>query len=212
MGKQGVLGCGYGLGYKGFIRMLDEIYDVEISEDESKRVVNAYRESSPNVVKLWDRLGKGFVFVVAKKTERVRVTRNIYMGMITVGGVPYAYMELPSGRRLYYARPELDSTPRGPCVRYFGRDIHQGGAWTMIRTYGGKLAENATQAVSRDIIAASLVRLTDRGFPLVMTVHDETVSEGGDPKEFKEIMETAPKWAEGLPLEVDVFESPRYRK
>jgi DNA polymerase len=211
MGKQAELGCGYGLGHKGFIRMLDEIYDVQIDEDFSKRVVSAYRQRHPKIVKLWDRLGSGFVYSVAKKAGRVQVTRNISMGYLTVGGVPYAYIELPSGRRLYYPRPELDSTPRGPCVKFFGKDRYSGG-WAWIRTYGGKLAENITQALSRDIIAEAILRVKE-AFPIIMTVHDEIVAEGsGNIEEFKKLMEISPEWAEGLPIEVDAFETMRYRK
>lgn len=214
MGKQAELGCGYGLGHKGFIRMLDEIYDVQISEEFSKQVVSAYRQRHPKIVKLWDRLGQGFVYAVAKKAERVRITRNIYAGVLEVAGTRYAYMELPSGRRLYYPEPELDSTPKGPCVRFFGKDRYSG-MWAPVRTYGGKLAENVTQALSRDIIAGALLRVERAGFGVVMTVHDEIVAEpqgAGDLKRFKDLIEVVPPWAEGLPIEVDVFATVRYRK
>jgi DNA polymerase len=212
MGKQAELGCGYGLGPKGFIRMLDEIYDVQIEEDFAKRVVAAYRRRHPKIVDLWDRLGKGFVYAVAKKVERVRVTRNIWMGVVTVGGVPYAYIELPSGRRLYYPKPELDSTPRGPCVKFFGKDRYSGG-WAFVRTYGGKVCENVTQAFSRDVIAGGILRVDAAGFPIVMTVHDEIVAEAtGSLEEFKRLIEICPPWAPGLPIEVDVFQTIRYRK
>lgn len=214
MGKQAELGCGYGLGWEGFIRMLDEIYDIQVDPEFAKMVVAAYRRRHPKIVKMWSRLNDGFVYAVAQKAERLRVTRNVYMGVFDHMGMRYAFIELPSGRKLYYANPELVSTPRGPCVRYFGRDRFSKG-WTQIRTYGGKIAENVTQAVSRDVIAEAMLRLDDAGEVIDMTVHDEVVAEQDGSRslsDFKRIMEIVPPWANGLPIEVDVFETFRYRK
>lgn len=214
MGKQAELGCGYGLGWAGFIRMLDEIYDVLVDEAFAKMVVTAYRRRHPKIVKFWERVNEGLVYVVAKAAPRVRVTRNLFMGVIDHKGMRYAYIELPSGRKLYYANPELRSTAKGPCVAYFGRDRFSKG-WTQIRTYGGKIAENITQAVSRDVIAEAMLRLEDAGEVLDMTVHDEVVAEQDGNRslsDYKRIMEIVPTWAEGLPIEVDVFETFRYRK
>jgi DNA polymerase len=222
MGKQGTLGCGYGLGGGGFQFMLDDIYDVQISEQEAQNVVNIYRKSNPKIVRLWDRLGRGFVQAVQAKAKRLKISDNgnplICMGMIEVEGVPYAYIELPSGRCLYYARPKIAPTPRGPAVYYYGRDRYSGG-WTHVHTYGGKLAENITQAVSRDILAEAMIRLRNGGWIINMTVHDEVVAQDRDDSMietsvvgFNKLMTQVPSWAYGLPIEVDIFSSLRYRK
>lgn len=217
MGKQAVLGAGYGLGAHGFQFMLDETYDVQITEEFAKQVVAAYRAASPAVVKFWARLNDGFVHTVASKKERVRVTRNITTGYFKHHGVPYAWIELPSKRRLYYAEPELVSTKKGPAVSYFGRDRFSKG-WSRVKTYGGKISENITQAFSRDIIAHAMLRLDAAGFNLEGTVHDEVISEedmeGYEEKEkiFHDLMIEVPPWAEGLPLDCEVFSSVRYRK
>jgi DNA polymerase len=216
MGKQAVLGAGYGLGANGFQFMLDDTYDVQISEEFAKQVVTAYREASPKVVAFWKRLNDGFVHAVAAKKERVRVTRNIWTGYTEIAGVPYAYIEIPSGRKLYYATPELVSTPRGPAVAYFGRDRYSKG-WGPVRTYGGKIAENVTQAFSRDVLAGGMLRLAAE-FDLTGTVHDETIAETTPDniedkiQRFHDLMTQGEPWAEGLPLECEVFVSARYRK
>lgn len=211
MGKQAELGCGYGIGKDKFKRALDEIYDVQVTEEFAAQVVNAYRGRHPKITALWERLNKGFVYVVANKMKMVKITSNIFMGTITHGGTFYAYIQLPSGRRLYYADAGIESSDRGPNVRYYGR---QEGVWTYTRTYGGKLAENITQAASRDVMAEAMLRLKAAGFNLVMTVHDEIVAEadGKSLKDFHEIMVQAPKWCADLPIEVETFESFRYRK
>ncbi len=77
------------------------------------------------------------------------------------------------------------------------------------------LAENIVQAVCRDLLADALVRLEAAGLPVVLHVHDEIVCEVDTPEqleEMKEVMRQAPKWAEGLPLEVEGYVATRYRK
>ena len=83
-----------------------------------------------------------------------------------------------------------------------------------IKTYGGKLVENITQAVARDIMAESMLLLEERGYSIVLTVHDEIISEvtNGTVEEFTTIMERTPKWAEGFPVKVEAYEAYRYRK
>jgi DNA polymerase len=82
--------------------------------------------------------------------------------------------------------------------------------------YGGLLAENATQAVARDILAEAIVRCETEGYPVVMHVHDEVVCETkesfGSLSEFVELMETRPKWAQDCPIAAEGWEGFRYRK
>lgn len=223
MGKQAVLGAGYGLGAAGFQYMLDDIYDRQIELDFAQQVVDAYREASPKVVAFWKRLNDGFTFVVREKKDRVQVTKNIAMGTKMIGGKHYAFIELPSGRNLYYAEPVIvmktpkwkGAEPRA-VVEYWGRDIRRGGAFGRVTTYGGKLSENVTQAFSRDVIAFAMLNLRDAGFALNGTVHDELIAEE-DPvpmrvKLFHDVLVQVPEWAPGLPLEAEVFAGARYRK
>ncbi len=97
--------------------------------------------------------------------------------------------------------------------------------WTRETTYGGKLAENITQAVARDVLSGAIVRAEETGFDVLMHSHDELVSEatGGlyrlerDDKGlycplYREIMETPPPWAPDLPLKAGGWVGPRYKK
>jgi DNA polymerase len=214
MGKQVVLGCGYQMGHTRFRNMLDEIYDVDITEDFAKRTVNTYRASVPKIVALWKKLQDCFTFTLQQKAKRVKMpglSVPIYFGTETVGGVFYVWIELPSGRRLWYAGAHIKDKE----IRYFGRAIYRGGAWGMVPTHGGKIAENITQATSRDVMAEAMLRLDAAGFQLRATVHDEIIAEQDEAhtlEQFHESMLVVPTWADGLPVDVETFSSRRYRK
>ena len=78
----------------------------------------------------------------------------------------------------------------------------------------GRITENVTQAVARDILGNALTELADRGFPVVGHVHDEVLVEGG-PEDLDEVVEamcTKPIWADGLPIDAEAFCTNRYRK
>lgn len=119
---------------------------------------------------------------------------------------------LPSGRALCYPKPRVEDDK----LSYMG--VHQySRKWVRIKTYGGKLVENVTQAASRDVLADSMPRVEAEGYQIVLTVHDEIVTEAPDSPGFNEdhlatIMATNPPWSEGLPLAAAGFSAYRYRK
>ena len=90
--------------------------------------------------------------------------------------------------------------------------------WCLLDTYGGKLVENITQAVARDLMAESMLALDKSGYEIVLTVHDEIISEVGindqtrTVEDFTRIMEQTPNWADGLPVGVEAYQALRYRK
>ena len=208
IGKTVVLGAGYGLGSKKFLAQLDRQFDVQIDEGLADRSIKTFRRQYTEIPKLWSKLEAGFCYALRYKAKRIKVG-PFFMGM--TDDQAYAFIELPSGRRMYYrdAHLEADETPH-----YLGRNLYKGGAWEMVHTYGGKLTENVVQAVSRDLLARAMLALQSAGFHLSLTVHDEVVSEDGPERlrDFERIMLDAPAWSTGLPLGVEVFASERYRK
>lgn len=122
-------------------------------------------------------------------------------------------IRLPSGRYLCYPAPEIDE--QGRCS-YMGVDQYTR-KWQRIHTYSGKLAENITQAFARDVLAYSMPTIEATGYRIVLSVHDELLTETPDSPEFNSdhlsaLMSTVPPWAEGLPLAAAGFETLRYRK
>src|SRR5690606_5195994 len=95
--------------------------------------------------------------------------------------------------------------PSGRRIRY--RDVHRGDELRVgpQKTYGGKLVENITQAVARDVMAVAMVAAERAGLPRVRTVPDELVVQTyrDGAAELLRIMTTTPEWAEGLPIAAD---------
>ena len=119
---------------------------------------------------------------------------------------------LPSGRALCYPSPQIvDDTITYQGVNQYSRK------WSRLKTYGGKLAENITQAVARDVMAHAMPLIEDAGYQIVLTVHDEVICEAPDSPEFNpdhlaSLLAANPPWAPDMPLAAAGFETDRYRK
>ena len=129
----------------------------------------------------------------------------------------YLSIVLPSGRRLYYYKPEIRENGLGRDAIHFRGVDQKTKKWEVISTYGGKLTENIVQAVARDLLAHSLMNLHRAGFNIDFHIHDEVILEvpedsGRTLEEVIKIMCYLPGWADGLPLNADGFESHYYKK
>lgn len=89
--------------------------------------------------------------------------------------------------------------------------------WELTQTYGGKLTENIVQAVARDCLANAILNLYQAGYQINFHIHDEVILEIPNKSNQSleraiELMCQAPRWADGLPLRADGFESSYYKK
>ena len=205
IGKTTILGCGYGMGWQKFQTAMAENNEVVLSNDMAQRIITAYREKFPKVPALWRRVETAVKHLLVERREHIQITPHLSGGITTKAGLNVLFIQLPSGRRVYYVDPML----RHGSIRYRGREA---GGWGWVDSWGGKLVENVTQAVSRDLMAEAMVRVDEAGHRLVLCVHDELVTEATDAKALHEAMIQTPDWAAGLPVDVESFHAPRYRK
>ncbi len=123
-------------------------------------------------------------------------------------------MRLPSGRYLGY--PNVAYNENSNEISYMAWNVYRK-AWSRERTYGAKFASDARQGGSRDVLAAAVRPAEDAGYPIILTVHDELITEPVDDLRLNapglSAILAAPKmWAPGLPLAASGFEGTRYRK
>jgi len=230
VGKVAELASGYG-GWIGAWKAFGA--DEFMVEQEIKQAILAWRAASPAIVQFWGgqvvevapwQFVPGFFGLEGAAVQAVLNPGQCYAVGRIVWGVQGDVLkcQLPSGRFLHYHRPRLERTQcrRSGCdvwqLFYTGVDSKTK-QWRQLDTYGGKLTENVVQAVARDILADAMLRLEAAGYPVVMHVHDEIVSEVphgfGSIEEFEAIMSTMPAWAADWPLRAaGGWRGRRYRK
>jgi DNA polymerase len=206
-GYQGAVGAWKAFG-------ADEFFSDEVILEK----VKAWRAASPNIVKLWYGLEKAATSAVLTPGEEFE-----YRGLKYICKQNVLYCKLLSGRLITYHRPILS-----PHEKFEGKlSLSFEGwntnpkygkiGWVRMSTYGGKLTENVVQATARDILANAVINLEDKGYPVVLHVHDEIaveMEEGkGTIQEVETIMSTMPEWAKGWPVKAKGgWRAKRYNK
>ena len=206
-GKVPELACAYG-GSVGAFAAMGLVYGVSLPEDQVRPIVQGFRKRNGRIVALWYDLERAVRNAVL---EPGLVFRVGHLAVRKDGS--WLRIRLPSGRYLCYPGIEVDEDGG---ISYMGVNQYTR-KWERIRTYGGKLTENVTQAASRDVLAAGMERAEAAGYRIVLHVHDEIIVETPDTPEFSAeglavCMSAAPHWAIDLPLSAAGFETYRYRK
>jgi hypothetical protein len=219
LAKARVLGLGYQCGWEKFIAMAQDLARLDITVDDpefidevdpfttatkrvsgwgstSKRIVAEFRRQNPKITSLWERLGNGF--------------------KMSVGGD--FTMTLPSGRKMRYEKVKCSvkiekDKDTGLPKRTSAYSANTDGRWKFF--YGGKLTENITQAIARDVFAEQLVRMDDREMPSLFTCHDEAILEvepSVTARDVEHEMSYCPEWLAGCPISAVAKEVPHYLK
>jgi DNA polymerase len=227
-------------GYQGWIGAwkafgAEKYFDTDA---EIKAAILKWREDSPAIVEFWGGQWR-------KDPHRWHFTPELYgiegaaISAVLNPGQAYAcrlitycvkddvlYCQLPSGRLLTYHNPRLTSGTDNYSgeqilkLSYMGwnSDSTKGPVgWLRIGTYGGKLVENITQAVARDILAHAMVQAERAGYRIVLHVHDELAAEmpkgTGSVEELEAIMGNLPDWCKDWPVKAaGGWRGRRYRK
>lgn len=206
-GKIAELALGYG-GAVGALTSMGAL-DMGLQEEELQPLVSQWRNSNPHITKFWWDVDAAAVKAVKERTEMAmgKLCFTYRSGIL--------FVTLPSGRKLSYIKPRMTQNRFGrESLSYEG--VGESKKWMRIETYGPKLVENIVQATARDLLAQAMLRLRNKGFEIVMHIHDEAVLEVPEGisgvEEICQIMSEQPDWAAGLPLRADGYECAFYKK
>ena len=213
IGKVIELACGFG-GALGAFKQFADVYGVVIPDKEALPLIKNWRLGNPKITSYWSTI-EGLAVDSVENPGTLHRTRNVGFKLMGSGHTSFLFCILPSGRRIAYHRPRLVDGKFGkPQIEFWGV-VSKTKKYTKLRTYGGKLVENITQATAMDCMGNSML-LIDPLYPLVLDVHDEVVADVpkgyGSLDEFNELMEIIPNWAKGLPISAAGYEAYRYKK
>jgi DNA polymerase bacteriophage-type len=207
IGKNSVLGLGFGMGWQKFKLK----YGKHLSDEFCQEVVRVYRkEWAPEVPRLWYALADASLLAVetGQTQEAYGIEYRRENGWLTA--------RLPSGRKLYYWNPQ-------PCLNRYDRpswtyQAFKDGQSRTVDTFGGQLCENVVMGIEVDIQRHGWANAERNGFPIVLECYDELVAEveewADDQKGFEQCLLDVPRWVKDLriPVAVEGWSGYRYRK
>jgi DNA polymerase len=180
-----------------------------LTEDELPDIVSRWRDANRRIARAWyavDAAAIGAARSGEKRWPAIPIQISFERRLTPLDAL---VVTLPSGRELWYLEPELGTGTFGrECLRYMGTS-QTNRQWSRMDTFGGKLVENLTQSIARDVLADLLTRLRAEGLPVVAHVHDEVILEVSEAQaegalaKTLEMLSIPPAWARGLPLKGD---------
>jgi DNA polymerase len=222
--KPGSLGCGYQLSggeeredkngdtIKTGLWGYAEAMHISMTQEEAHWAVETFRNTYHEVVALWRKTEKAALLAIESGMD-------YSTGRVVFRALPnkLLYLTLPSGRRLHYIRPQIETEEgwSSKKLSYEGNLI--GKTWGRKRAYGGLWTENICQSIARDVLAAGMLRAKEAGFTLVGSTHDEIIALEDKNSSLnlsllKDMMTAPIDWAPGLLLDADGFTDEVYRK
>jgi len=199
VGKTTILGAGYGMGAVRFKAQLKN-FGVELELTECERIIQVYRETYPDIPRLWSDANNALDIIMDNKSSELGYNDTLKIdgkrGILLPNGL---YIKYPNLRR------QTDEETKSTELVY---DTRKGKAIMVTRIYGGKVIENVCQALARIVIGEQLLRVA-KDYKVVMTVHDaigcivpeDEVERGMQAVE--KAMRIRPKWAPDLPLDCE---------
>ena len=206
LGKIAELAFGYQGGQAAGVKMAKD-FGADLNAEKADEVKWSWRDANPEIVAMWENVKDAAIMAVLKPGTTTQAHRLAFR---VVGD--YLYMRLPSGRKLAYYKPCIKNEE----LRYWGIDTYTR-QWTLCKTYGGKLVQNAAEGIARDLMVAGMFNLYRTGiYPILGTVHDEIITEPkegfGSIAEVERLMTMPLKWAKGLPVRAVGERCKRYKK
>ena len=212
IGKVQELACGFAGGVGAFASM-GRIYNVILTESESKRMVDAWRRANGWSVPYWSKLEHAYLAAMRNPGQQFEAGKVTYL----FDG-QHLWYALPSGRVLCYPFARFNEEGDLTYAKASWKPAADAKEWPRARLWRGLACENITQAVANDLLRHALRQLDAEGLNVVLHVHDEIVLEVPEADADRaaarlvEIMCEPPAWAKGLPLNAEVATMVRYGK
>lgn len=204
VGKICELAAGYGMGADKFGWTAAQAgADLDALGVHAGDVISAWRALHAPIVRFWRACENAWCAATRGRESRV----DRFTVAPSDDGADVAIF-LPSGRPIVYTDARVDAQGE---LSYHGTRGRE-------HIYGGKIAENAIQALCRDLLAHAIVEAERAGLPVVLHVHDELVCETPEStshdaaQALHAIMTDVPEWAAGFPAGASGHVGRRYRK
>lgn len=197
------------LGYQGAVGALTAMdFKNELSEADKESILNKWRASNPNIVKMWSNIEDSCIKAI--RNPGMEVEMNKCKIKLISGDL---YVTLPSGRWIVYRKARIKAGK----MEFI--DLSDRGTEIWSKTYGGKIVENIVQATARDCLAMAMLRLEAKGYDIKFHVHDEVIVEvkssldvPNELEKIRKIMSENESWMEGLILNAEGYFTPFYMK
>ena len=227
LAKVRVLQLGYGSGWLKFAETVaaygqTQILDLPFSKSDEVRFekfATAYQPGKANIYRTLPKEERrqwvnAYIQVQDFRDKNTKITdlwrlRGDELKEAAKGEGDYE-VELPSGRSIKYFRCRFEQD--GVSV------ATQRGSFRRVKSYGANIFQNSVQGLARDCFANCLLNLEDRGFKVVLHVHDEVVVEVDEEfsaaalQDVRELMTKPPEWLKGVPLDCEAIRTKEYLK
>ena len=207
IGKVQELALGYSGGAGAFASMA-RIYGLNMPEHQIKRMINGWRVANPWCIPYGQELERAYMSAMRHKGHEFSAGRVTYL----FDGNHLWYI-LPSGRILNYPFARIEDGAVTYLKAAF-KPASDAVEWPRARLWQGIAQENCAQATANDLLRYSLRQLDG----VIAHIHDEIVVECREDeaenitKRMTSSMCSAPVWADGLPLDVEIATMYRYGK
>lgn len=217
--------CGYGMGGPKFKQTAKDQADLDLTDDEAKASVDAYRSHYHLIKTMWTDLKKAAVKAVVTRSQ---VTSGKFtFGTFVKANRRWLAMKLPTGKCLYYLNPTVndmlipgfEEMGPTPTITHEGYSSYTR-KWTRLKLIPGRITENAIQGTAREVMAQGLLNI-QRDMPqirLLGSVHDEAMGlirlddlTGNTLEEFSAHLCNV-DFLPGCPLAAEGYISKRYKK
>jgi DNA polymerase len=205
--------CDLAFGYQGGLNAWRKFEPDRFTDAEVEQFKLEWRAAHPAIKRFWYAIDRATWEAVRYRDQIIHCGRLL----LKCTGA-YLFIKLPSGRKLAYPYPRIEIEDLQHEVVVF-KDA-SAGQWRDCRggngAYGGLWTENIVSAISRDLLAAAMLRLEGADYRIVLHVHDEAIAEVpedfGSTDEFIRLMIASPAWALGLPIAAKAWTGPRFNK